>query len=99
VYEAYLALFDSLGLISEQRPFMHFASGGNAIGVWLRMQHYSTCITFTWLFQCFLEIDFFCSDHLVYEAFLALFDSLELISKERPFMHFASAGDISSKKS
>jgi hypothetical protein len=31
VYEAYLALFDSIGLISEERPLIHFASAGNTM--------------------------------------------------------------------
>jgi hypothetical protein len=31
VHEAYLGLLDSIGLISEEWPLMHFASAGNAV--------------------------------------------------------------------
>jgi hypothetical protein len=31
VHEAYLALLDGLGLVSEERPLMHFASAGITI--------------------------------------------------------------------
>jgi hypothetical protein len=31
VHEAYLALLDSIGLISEERPLMHFASTGTVM--------------------------------------------------------------------